>query len=86
MQKLRLIVFDVDGTLLKVTSSWQFLHEKLGTWNKGKQHAEEFYQGIITYEEWARLDLEYIARWNLWLDFRILARTVPAVLRGAGAY
>lgn len=56
MQKMRLIVFDVDGTLVKVNSSWQFLHEKLGTWNKGKQYAEEFYQGRITYEEWAQLD------------------------------
>ena len=56
MQKLRLIVFDVDGTLIKVNSSWQFLHEKLGTWNKGRQYAEEFYQGRITYEEWAHLD------------------------------
>lgn len=56
MQKLRLIVFDVDGTLLRVTSSWQFLHEKLGTWTEGKQHAELFFQGKIDYEEWAQLD------------------------------
>ena len=56
MKKLRLIVFDVDGTLIKVDSSWRFLHEKLGTWTKGKQYAELFFQGRITYEEWARLD------------------------------
>jgi len=56
MEKLRLVVFDVDGTLIKVDSSWRFLHEKLGTWTKGKQSAELFYQGKITYEEWAQLD------------------------------
>jgi phosphoserine phosphatase len=56
VKKLRLVVFDVDGTLMNVVSSWQFLHEKLGTWNKGKQHAEQFLRGTITYEEWARLD------------------------------
>ena len=50
------MVFDVDGTLIKVNSSWQFLHKKLGTWHKGKQHAKQFHQGTITYEKWAKLD------------------------------
>ncbi len=56
VKKLRLVVFDVDGTLTKVVSSWQFLHERLGTWDKGKQYAEQFFRGVITYEDWARLD------------------------------
>ena len=56
MEKLRLVIFDVDGTLIKVDSSWRFLHEKLGTWAKGRQYAELFFQGKITYEEWAQLD------------------------------
>jgi exopolysaccharide biosynthesis polyprenyl glycosylphosphotransferase len=37
------------------------------------------------FREWVRLDLEYIDHWSIWLDLRILCRTVPAVLRGAGA-
>lgn len=41
---------------------------------------------ISDFNEWARLDLEYIANWSLWLDLKILVRTVPAVLRGRGAY
>jgi len=32
-----------------------------------------------------RLDVEYAERCNFWLDMRILARTIPAVLRGTGA-
>jgi lipopolysaccharide/colanic/teichoic acid biosynthesis glycosyltransferase len=32
-----------------------------------------------------RLDLEYIDNWSLWLDLKILCRTVPAVLAGVGA-
>ncbi|MBE0512550.1 HAD family phosphatase [Candidatus Bathyarchaeota archaeon] len=56
MKKLRLVVFDVDGTLMKAVSSWQFLHERLGTWDRGKQYAERFFRGVITYEDWARLD------------------------------
>lgn len=31
------------------------------------------------------LDLEYIERWSLWLDLRILLKTIPVVLAGTGA-
>lgn len=41
---------------------------------------------ISDFDAWVRLDLEYIRRWNLWLDFVILIRTIPAVLSGRGAY
>jgi exopolysaccharide biosynthesis polyprenyl glycosylphosphotransferase len=37
------------------------------------------------FREWVRLDLEYIDNWSLWLDLKILARTVPVVLSGVGA-
>ena len=39
----------------------------------------------IPFEEWMRLDLQYIDNWSLWLDLRILLCTVPAVLHGVGA-
>jgi exopolysaccharide biosynthesis polyprenyl glycosylphosphotransferase len=39
----------------------------------------------IPFETWMQLDLQYIDKWSLWLDFQILARTIPAVLRGSGA-
>ena len=65
LERLRLVVFDVDGTLTRVASSWQFLHEKLGTWNKGKQYAEQFFQLAITYEDWARLDA------SLWAGLKL---------------
>jgi exopolysaccharide biosynthesis polyprenyl glycosylphosphotransferase len=39
----------------------------------------------IPFEKWMELDMQYIDKWSLWLDFKILARTVPAVLRGTGA-
>lgn len=40
---------------------------------------------ILDFKDWVRLDLEYIDNWSLWLDFKILLRTVPAVFGGAGA-
>jgi exopolysaccharide biosynthesis polyprenyl glycosylphosphotransferase len=40
----------------------------------------------IGFEEWVRLDLEYIDRWSLGLDMLILLKTIPAVLKGPGAY
>lgn len=39
----------------------------------------------LSFKEWMLLDLEYIDRWSLSLDFRILLRTIPAVLTGKGA-
>jgi exopolysaccharide biosynthesis polyprenyl glycosylphosphotransferase len=39
----------------------------------------------ISFDQWMRLDLQYMDEWSLWLDFKILARTVPAVLKGSGA-
>jgi lipopolysaccharide/colanic/teichoic acid biosynthesis glycosyltransferase len=40
---------------------------------------------ISSFDEWVRLDLAYIDNWSLWLDFKILVKTVPAVLSGRGA-
>ncbi len=39
---------------------------------------------ISDFDEWVRLDLEYIGRWSLSLDFAILVRTLGAVLSGTG--
>ena len=39
----------------------------------------------VDYGERVRLDMDYITHWTLWLDVRILAATIPAVLRRKGA-
>jgi exopolysaccharide biosynthesis polyprenyl glycosylphosphotransferase len=38
----------------------------------------------IDFDEWMRLDLEYIDRWSLKEDARILMKTVPTVIKGNG--
>jgi len=40
---------------------------------------------ISSFDEWVRMDLEYIDHWSLSLDVAILARTVRAVFSGTGS-
>ncbi len=36
----------------------------------------------IPFDKWMEMDLEYIDQWSLWLDIKILAKTIPTVLKG----
>jgi len=40
----------------------------------------------VDFLRWVDMDLDYIRTWTLRLDLRLLARTVPAVMLGRGAY
>ncbi|MCI0579783.1 MAG: sugar transferase, partial [Chloroflexi bacterium] len=40
----------------------------------------------VSYEERVRLDMHYIRNWTIWLDIYLIMRTIPAVLKGRGAY
>jgi lipopolysaccharide/colanic/teichoic acid biosynthesis glycosyltransferase len=48
-----------------------------GLWQIGGRSEAEF-------DRWVEKDLEYIDRWSFWLDLKIIARTVPAMLTGEG--
>ena len=41
--------------------------------------------GISDFNDWVKLDLEYIDNWSLLLDLKILLKTIPTVLSGKGA-
>ena len=36
------------------------------------------------FDRWVETDLEYIDSWSIWLDLRIILRTIPAVLGREG--
>jgi len=40
---------------------------------------------ISDFNEWMKLDIEYIDDWSLWLDSKILFKTIPAIFSGKGA-
>ena len=42
-------------------------------------------RSTIPFDRWMELDMEYINHWSLWLDLKILAKTLPAVLARKGA-
>jgi exopolysaccharide biosynthesis polyprenyl glycosylphosphotransferase len=46
-----------------------------GLWQVEARRSEDF-------DQWVELDLAYIDRWSIWLDLKIMVRTVPAMLQG----
>jgi len=55
-KRSRLIIFDLDGTITRFPNVWRHLHRKLGTWEFGRVHSKKYFDGEITYKEWAELD------------------------------
>jgi len=43
-------------------------------------------RSLLPFEDMVRLDIYYIENWSLWLDIKILFRTIPVVLTASGAY
>jgi lipopolysaccharide/colanic/teichoic acid biosynthesis glycosyltransferase len=40
----------------------------------------------LSFDDLVRLDFYYLENWSLWMDISILVKTIPAVLKGRGAY
>ena len=56
------VIFDLDGTLTKTPSPWQYVHERLGVWKTTAcHHLDQWLSGQISYEEFCRRDTSL---WN----------------------
>ena len=42
-------------------------------------------RNLLTYRQMCELDIAYVQRWSLWLDLKILVRTIPVVLFNSGS-
>jgi len=40
----------------------------------------------LSFDDLVRLDFAYLENWSIWLDITIIAKTIPAVISGRGAY
>ncbi len=84
--KVKLVAFDVDGTLTAEKSAWAYIHRKLGIWEDvGEKYLNQFRGGEITYAEFARLDA---LRWkgiswerliNMLEEISVMEKAVEAV-------
>jgi exopolysaccharide biosynthesis polyprenyl glycosylphosphotransferase len=39
----------------------------------------------VPFENWMQMDMQYIDNWSLWMDLKIMVKTIPAVFKGSGA-
>ncbi|NQU95614.1 MAG: sugar transferase [Candidatus Omnitrophica bacterium] len=42
-------------------------------------------RSMLDFDKWMELDLEYIDNWSLWMDLKLLLKTIPVVFSGSGA-
>jgi phosphoserine phosphatase len=73
----KLALFDLDGTLTKEKSIWQYIHVRLGKWyGFAERYQERFLAGDISYEQFCELDAQ------VWKGMRVeevmkIVETVP---------
>ncbi len=61
MNEAYLVAFDMDGTLIPIRSSWEFVHRLLGTEKTALRYRRMYERGEIDYRRWAELD---VASWR----------------------
>jgi len=76
-QHYRMVVFDLDGTLTRERSIWEYVHKKLGKWyGFAENYQKQFLAGEISYDEFCEHDAQ------VWKGMRVeelieIAKTVP---------
>lgn len=73
----KLVIFDLDGTLTKERSIWEYIHIRLGKWyGFAEEYQKQFLAGKISYEEFCERDAQ------VWKGMRVeelldIVKTVP---------
>ena len=73
----KLVIFDLDGTLTKERSIWEYIHIRLGKWyGFAEEYQNQFLAGKISYEEFCERDAE------VWKGMKVeemmkIVKTVP---------
>jgi phosphoserine phosphatase len=58
-QHFKLVIFDLDGTLTKERSIWEYIHKELGKWyGFAEEYQKKFLAGEISYDRFCELDAE----------------------------
>jgi phosphoserine phosphatase len=76
-QHYKLVIFDLDGTLTKERSIWEYIHKRLGKWyGFAEEYQNQFLAGKISYEEFCEQDAQ------VWKGMRAeelteIVKTVP---------
>jgi lipopolysaccharide/colanic/teichoic acid biosynthesis glycosyltransferase len=78
-----------DMSLVGPRPPLQYEYEKFTDWQKQKLAVKPGMTSLwqvsgkpSDFDAWVRLDLEYVQRWSLWLDFQILVKTALVVVKG----
>lgn len=73
----KLVIFDLDGTLTRERSIWEYIHKRLGKWyGFAEEYQNQFLAGKISYEEFCERDAQ------VWKGMKIedlfeIVKTVP---------
>ncbi|HYB21021.1 MAG TPA: HAD family phosphatase [Thermodesulfobacteriota bacterium] len=79
MRSFKLALFDLDGTLTKERSAWEYIHRQLGVWEgHAEKFQEAFLRGEITYHRFCELDAE------VWKGMKV--SEIKRILRGIPLY
>jgi phosphoserine phosphatase len=77
MRSFKLALFDLDGTLTRERSAWEYTHRRLGVWEGyAEKFQEAFLRGEITYHRFCELDAEVWKGMRV-ADMQRILREIP---------